>query len=77
MDTLPAVVFIYEFAPFAIRDKFRYKPMIEFVTSCCAIVGGVLTSLGLVNRLIGWVVGCFCGSASDQLSPKASRGAVQ
>lgn len=78
IDTLPAVVFIYEFAPFAIRDKFRYKPMLEFVTSCCAIVGGVLTSLGLVNRVLSWMfTSLCCAGGGDQLSPKLNRAAVQ
>ena len=60
-----------------IRDRYRYRPFINFITSCCAIVGGVLTSLGIVNRLLGWVFCSICGRGGDQLSPKANRGTVQ
>jgi hypothetical protein len=50
---LPGVFFFYEISPLHVEVvESHRKGYIAFFTSVCAIVGGVVTSLGLVDQLL-------------------------
>ncbi|OQS07834.1 cysteinyl-tRNA synthetase, partial [Thraustotheca clavata] len=46
---LPRVTFAYEFSPIKFRIEQTQKGFTQFLTSFCAIVGGVFTVMGLVD----------------------------
>jgi len=50
---LPGVFFIYEISPFMVRVvKTHGMPFSSFLTSLCAIIGGVFTVSGLVSSVL-------------------------
>jgi endoplasmic reticulum-Golgi intermediate compartment protein 3 len=50
---LPGVFFFYEVSPLHVEIKEGYrKGWIAFLTSVCAIVGGVVTVMGLLDQLL-------------------------
>ncbi len=48
---IPSVFFIYDFSPFRVVVEERRVPLTEFVVSLCAIVGGVLTVVGICHSV--------------------------
>lgn len=46
------VYFVYEFAPMMIRYTFYERPFLHFLTSVCAIIGGVFSLASLVDLLL-------------------------
>ncbi|EQC33142.1 hypothetical protein SDRG_09129 [Saprolegnia diclina VS20] len=46
---LPRITFAYEFSPIKFRIEQTQKGLVPFLTSVCAIVGGVFTVMGLVD----------------------------
>lgn len=55
---LPGVYFFYEVSPIRVVIEERYRSFGHFLTSVCAIVGGVYTVMGLVDSathsLVTW-----------------------
>merc|ERR1712032_1049382 len=49
---LPGVFFVYEFSPFMVKKIEKYQPLSHFLTSLCAVIGGVFTVAGLVDAMI-------------------------
>lgn len=57
---LPGIYFYYEISPIqAVFEERRVESWFRFFTSCCAILGGVYTVMGLVDALIGALGGWF------------------
>lgn len=50
--TAPAASFTYDLSPLSVVTTESYPPLYRFVTSLCAIVGGVFTVLGLVDSIV-------------------------
>lgn len=48
-NTLPAALFSFDISPLVIRVMSDSMPLYRFVTSMCAVVGGVFTVIGLVD----------------------------
>jgi hypothetical protein len=69
LNTLPAVVFIYDLSPMTVRVTERRRPLLHFVTSVCAIVGGVLATMGLVHRAVMMLVGADFGRGLPAAAP--------
>jgi len=49
---LPGVFFMYEFSPMMVKVSERAKSFLHFLTSLCAIVGGVFTVAGLLDAFL-------------------------
>ena len=47
--SMPATYFRYEFSPITVRYTQRTSTLAHFLVQLCAIVGGTVTVLGLVN----------------------------
>ena len=47
---LPGVFFNYELSPIRVRIEEKRRPFLHFLTRVCAIVGGVFTIMGVVDR---------------------------
>eukprot|EP01043_Picozoa_sp_COSAG02_P055107 COSAG02_NODE_6342_length_3637_cov_6.472583_3_plen_65_part_00 len=39
-----------------VRTRETQRPLIRFVTSVCAIVGGILSTMGVVDKLVLWLL---------------------
>ena len=52
---IPGVYFFYEFSPLMVQISEKRTPFFHFITQVCAIIGGVFTVTGLLDR-----VGMFC-----------------
>jgi hypothetical protein len=50
--SLPGVIFNYELSPIMVKFIEKKKSTIHFVTSCCAIIGGIFTIAGLFDALL-------------------------
>ncbi len=48
-NTLPAALFTFDISPLVIQVVRSYVPFYRFLTSLCAVVGGVVTVIGLVD----------------------------
>lgn len=48
-DPLPSVKFTFDIDPMNIEISERKRPFYEFLTSLCAIVGGVFAMFGLLD----------------------------
>ncbi len=48
----PAAVFSYDLSPLSVVTTEDFVPLYKFVTSLCAIVGGVFTVLGLLDSIV-------------------------
>lgn len=57
---LPGLYFYYEISPISalVRER-RRGSFFPFLTSCCAILGGVFTVMGLVDVVLGSLVAWF------------------
>eukprot|EP00743_Colponemidia_sp_Colp-15_P007181 GILK01007755.1.p1 GENE.GILK01007755.1~~GILK01007755.1.p1 ORF type:complete len:396 (+),score=64.06 GILK01007755.1:57-1244(+) len=49
---LPGVFFIYDLSPFLVQVSERVIPFTHFLTSVCAIVGGVFTVAGIIDAVL-------------------------
>lgn len=50
--SLPGVFFIYKFSPFMLLVSEEPEPFFHFVTSLCAIVGGIITVSGIIDAVV-------------------------
>lgn len=46
---VPSIYFTYDISPLVIQEKPKIVPMYHFLTNLCAIVGGTVTILGIVE----------------------------
>ncbi len=49
---MPGIFFVYEMSPFMIEAKGSTIPFTHLLTKLCAIVGGVLTVVGVLDSLV-------------------------
>lgn len=49
---LPGVFFNYDLSPIRVRIEERRRSFLHFLTRVCAIVGGIFTVMGVVDRLV-------------------------
>ena len=49
---LPAVFFYFDLSPIMVTMEEKSKPLFHFITQLCAIVGGVFTVSGIVDRIL-------------------------
>jgi len=49
---LPGVFIFYELSPIMVKFTETRKPFPHFLTQLCAIIGGVFTVAGMIDRLI-------------------------
>ncbi len=53
---MPLARWSYDLEPMAITITEVRKPLYRFLTSVCAIVGGVFTVVGLLDSLLHWLL---------------------
>lgn len=51
-ELAPHVRFSYDLSPMMVVTQESYRPLYSFVTSCCAIIGGVFTMISLLDRAL-------------------------
>jgi len=51
-DGVPAIEFTYDLSPISIVLEQERMPVYRFITSSCAIIGGVFTVIGLLENII-------------------------
>ena len=64
---LPGVFFIYDISPIMVKYTEKWTSFGHFLTSTCAIVGGVFTVAGLIDAAIyssGGIFGSRSGGGS-------------
>merc|ERR1712050_668398 len=49
---LPGVFLVYEFTPFMVQKIEKTVPLSHFLTSVCAIIGGVFTVAGMIDAIL-------------------------
>ena len=49
---VPSVFFMYDLSPIMVHIKENNRSFIHFLTSLCAIVGGVLTVAGMLDSVL-------------------------
>merc|ERR1712226_879003 len=49
---LPGVFLVYEFTPFMVQKIEKTVPLSHFITSVCAIIGGVFTVAGIIDAVL-------------------------
>jgi len=49
---MPGVFFSYELAPFMVKYSEKEKSLGHFLTGLCAIIGGVFTVAGILDKLV-------------------------
>ncbi|XP_067935391.1 endoplasmic reticulum-Golgi intermediate compartment protein 3-like isoform X2 [Watersipora subatra] len=49
---LPGVFFIYEFSPMMVKYQEKNRSLFHFLTSLCAIIGGIFTVAGLIDAVL-------------------------
>mmetsp|Transcript_20234 Transcript_20234/g.60963 ORF Transcript_20234/g.60963 Transcript_20234/m.60963 type:complete len:366 (-) Transcript_20234:56-1153(-) len=49
---LPGVFLVYEFTPFMVQKVEKAVPVSHFLTSVCAIIGGVFTVSGMIDAIL-------------------------
>ena len=52
---IPGVYFFYEFSPLMVQITETRTPFFHFITQVCAIIGGVFTVTGLLDRVGMWI----------------------
>lgn len=58
-DTYPNVMFQYDMSPLTVVATYRSQPFYHFITNFCAIIGGVFSIIGIVDRLFQTVASSF------------------
>uniref|UniRef100_A0A6M2EIE0 Endoplasmic reticulum vesicle transporter C-terminal domain-containing protein n=1 Tax=Populus davidiana TaxID=266767 RepID=A0A6M2EIE0_9ROSI len=51
-DSLPGVYFFYDFSPIKVIFKEEHISFLHFMTSVCAIIGGIFTIAGIIDSFI-------------------------
>ncbi|KAL3144177.1 hypothetical protein ABBQ32_003961 [Trebouxia sp. C0010 RCD-2024] len=51
-QNMPGVFFFYDLSPIKVQYREEYKSFTHFITSVCAIIGGVFTVSGLIDSFI-------------------------
>jgi len=69
---VPGVFFIYDLSPFMVRVRDASVPLSTFLTSVCAIVGGVLTVAGVLDGML--FAGAKMVKSPKVTSPNAKKG---
>lgn len=54
--TLPGVYFFYQPSPIRVIIEEKYRSFGHFLTSVCAIIGGVFTVMGMIDQLVYSVI---------------------
>lgn len=49
---LPGVFLVYEFTPFLVQKRKKYVPFSHFITSLCAIIGGMYTISAIIDTVM-------------------------
>lgn len=49
---LPGIFLVYEFTPFMVQKIEKVVPISHFLTSVCAIIGGVFTVAGMIDAVL-------------------------
>jgi hypothetical protein len=52
LSGLPGVFLVYEFTPFMVQKIEKPQPLSHFLTSVCAIIGGVFTVAGMIDAML-------------------------
>ncbi|KAH8514643.1 hypothetical protein H0E87_007461 [Populus deltoides] len=52
LDSLPGVYFFYDFSPIKVIFKEEHISFLHFMTSICAIIGGIFTIAGIIDSFI-------------------------
>ncbi|KAJ6942135.1 endoplasmic reticulum-Golgi intermediate compartment protein 3-like isoform X2 [Populus alba x Populus x berolinensis] len=52
LDSLPGVYFFYDFSPIKVIFKEEHISFLHFMTSVCAIIGGIFTIAGIIDSFI-------------------------
>lgn len=52
LSGLPGVFLVYEFSPFLVHKVEKVVPLSHFLTSVCAIIGGVFTVAGMIDAIL-------------------------
>merc|ERR1712146_880827 len=50
-DDVPSIMFQYDLSPMTVVTTTESQPFYHFVTNFCAIIGGVFSTIGIVDRL--------------------------
>jgi hypothetical protein len=58
-EAVPSVIFQYDLSPMTVVKRTVRKPFYHFVTNFCAIVGGVFSIIGIVDRFLQTVLSGF------------------
>eukprot|EP00397_Hematodinium_sp_SG-2012_P048054 GEMP01054899.1.p1 GENE.GEMP01054899.1~~GEMP01054899.1.p1 ORF type:complete len:296 (+),score=38.47 GEMP01054899.1:482-1369(+) len=61
LSGLPGLFLVYEFNPFMVEKREKRIPVSHFLTSVCAILGGVFTVASIANSVIQLGVFKICG----------------
>merc|ERR1712167_420155 len=51
-DRYAAVRFTYDLSPMSVLVSISYTPLYHFLTSACAIIGGVFTVIGIFDAML-------------------------
>ncbi|EQC39325.1 hypothetical protein SDRG_03530 [Saprolegnia diclina VS20] len=51
-DDLPSIMFRYDLSPMSVKISEDSVPFYHFLTSACAIIGGVFTVIGILDQII-------------------------
>eukprot|EP00501_MAST-03F_sp_TOSAG23-6_P001699 GSMAST32.ASY1.ANO1.1770.1 assembled CDS len=57
--TPPSIMFQYDLSPMTVVTSFTKKPIYHFITNFCAIIGGVFTVIGIIDRFLGSILQGF------------------
>ena len=49
-DKYPSVMFQYDLSPMTVLSKYHSQPFYHFITNFCAIIGGVFSIIGIIDR---------------------------
>lgn len=49
---VPGIFFIYDMSPFMVEVQRSRKPLLHTFTRLCAIIGGVLSILGVIDKAL-------------------------
>mmetsp|Transcript_4694 Transcript_4694/g.16813 ORF Transcript_4694/g.16813 Transcript_4694/m.16813 type:complete len:147 (+) Transcript_4694:840-1280(+) len=66
------VYFNYDFSPVKVVNLETRKTLLELMTSCFAIIGGIFTVGGMVNGLIHAVTSAYSSADSKRLQRRGS-----
>jgi len=51
-DDVPSIMFQYDLSPMTVVTTYESQPLYHFVTNFCAIIGGVFSIIGIVDRVM-------------------------